>query len=118
MTHLLTSKLWNSLSFAQVGDGQNVGRTMSCVLCNIDTTFGRKPGSVLKTTRSGKIVRKGSIIDNAWSSLTRLAEVTAISNFSFKVHNLIVASSGGSKGLFVRPCRTTDKFHLGKTFKW
>lgn len=100
---LLVSKLWNCLSLVQDAKRQKVSRTISWDLWKTEESFGKNPGSVLSTTRSGKTVKEGSIADNARSLLTLLTQVTATYSASFSDQSLIMASSGGLKGFLIRP---------------
>lgn len=58
-------------------------------------------------------------VEKTHSSLTLLAEVTATNRAIFKVQSLTVVFSRGLKRFssYSSPCRTTDKFQLGKNLK-
>ncbi|KAG8537265.1 hypothetical protein GDO81_024808 [Engystomops pustulosus] len=99
---LLTSNLLNSLSLSVEGLLQKDGSLISWDLWNLETTFGKKAGSVVRTTLSSRTLRKGALQDRDDISPTLRAEVIATKNTTLIVNHFSEQVSRGSKGSFIR----------------
>lgn len=60
---------------------------MSWLRWNVETTFRRKAGSILRITLSTNIWKYSSFMDSAFNSPTHQANVMAIKKANFQVNN-------------------------------
>lgn len=112
-TDCFTSSVCHSLSLGCCGFGQNVGRTISRDVWNLESALGLKDGLVLSMTLSRWKTQSSGFLERAASSDTLRAHVMATMKMVFNFTHLSLTSLMGSNCGFVRPRRTAFRLHVG-----